>query len=610
MDMGEVENFQKNLLGRFYRPLPPGKIETHVNLVMLGHVLPDMEPTTGPNHGTKRTFSEIVKEDIKIMTGKRTVAIVARSGSGKTATVIHLAKEHFVIYVVCESPYSRTPDFNDTNFRRLAKEVEGLSYCLQAPFQVGDDTQKYMDDIRKYDSQLKLLASERVELEFLARQLFLKLLFRKYPQITPEEFFREQINKGSITIGKLVGNLREYDPQTIHNMLIHVGNDLQTFLNGRALVIALDEAHIAETDIMHDKLILPWAITHKVNFLERNGTIRSDLRRGFLTPLCATLSEMCATLVVLGTSLTLMYANHVYSAISKPDDRFAKVTSFPSCDELQVELLLGKIIDISDCEIPPEKKRRLRGRFRFTTSIVNEITKGVHDDSQSKQEILDEAIDSSIKNLKNQIRSNVHKLLLSDKAGMIKHLFSRMVIADKLKSGKVAFAQLEKFDFVNYALCALRKDNDDYHWVTDEPIVVEVMEEELKWSGADHDYLEYLEQFNPILTNLGATSSTRVQPFELLVYRSLKRFNGYLLKDLPFLKDIENLPEWCKNTTLNVTKVGTAIELGYDNDNMQSDLEYLKESPPGQLLIPTNVTRPDGVSFFDHQYGLTLAIKL
>ncbi|RUP43600.1 hypothetical protein BC936DRAFT_136959, partial [Jimgerdemannia flammicorona] len=609
MDMVEVENFQKNLLGCFYRPLPPGKTVTHVNLVMLGHVLPDMQPTTSPDHGTKRTFSDIVKNDIEILTGKRTVAIVARSGSGKTATVIHLAKEHFVIYVVCEAPNSRTPDFNDHNFRVLAKEVDGFSHCLQAPFQVGDDRRKYMDDIRNYDSQLKVLASERVELEFLARQMFLELLFRKYPQITPEEFFREQINGGSIAIGKLVGNLRQYHPQTIRKMLDNVGNDLKTFLNGRALVIALDEAHIAETDIMHDQLISPWAITHNVEFLERNGTIRSDLRRGFLTPLCATLSDMSATLVVLGTSLTLMDAQHVYSAISKPDDRFAKVTSFPWCDELQVELLLGKIIDISDCEIPPEKKRRLRGRFRFTTSIVNEIIKYGHS-SQSKQEILDEAIDSSIKNSKDLIRNNVHKLLVSDKAGMIKHLFSRMVIADKLKSGKVAFAQLEELDFVNYALCALRKDNDDYHWVTDEPIVVEVMEEELKRSGADHDYMEYLEQFNSILNNLGATSSTRGQPFELLVYRSLKRFNGYLLRDLPFLKDIKNLPEWCKYATLNVTKVGTAMELGYDNDNAQSDLEYLKESPPGQLLIPTNVTRPDGVSFFDHQYGLTLAIKL
>ncbi|RUS12621.1 hypothetical protein BC938DRAFT_478641, partial [Jimgerdemannia flammicorona] len=155
MDMVEVENFQKNLLGRFYRPLPPGLTETRLNLVMLGHVLPDMQPSTSPDHDTKRTFSDIVKEDINITTAKRIVAMVARSGSGKTATVIHLAKEHFVIYVVCEAPNSHTPDFNDHNFRVLAKEVDGLSYQLQAPFQVGDDRQKYMDDIRKYDSQLK-----------------------------------------------------------------------------------------------------------------------------------------------------------------------------------------------------------------------------------------------------------------------------------------------------------------------------------------------------------------------------------------------------------------------------------------------------------------------
>src|SRR5205823_5939431 len=128
---------------------------------------------------------------------------------------------------------------------------------------------------------------------------FLELLFRKDHQLTPEAFFREQLNGGSTTIGKLVGKLRIYHPQTIRSMLGYVEDHLRTFLTGRRLVIALDEAHIAETDCLHDSFIEPCAILNDQNFLDRNGTIRPEFRRGFFTPLRAALDDIRATLVVL-----------------------------------------------------------------------------------------------------------------------------------------------------------------------------------------------------------------------------------------------------------------------------------------------------------------------
>src|SRR5690349_18601996 len=68
--------------------------------------------------------------------------------------------------------------------------------------------------------------------------------------------------------------------------------------------------------------------------------INPNVLCGFLTPLCSTLSSMPATLVVLGTQLTLASAEHVYTAVGKDDLRFTRITHFPWCRESQVEEML------------------------------------------------------------------------------------------------------------------------------------------------------------------------------------------------------------------------------------------------------------------------------
>jgi len=60
--------------------------------------------------------------------------------------------------------------------------------------------------------------------------------------------------------------------------------------------------------------------------------------------------------VVLGTRLTLMDASNEYSAIVKQNVQFEKLTSFLYVIKFNWERFLGQIIDISDCEIQPEKK--------------------------------------------------------------------------------------------------------------------------------------------------------------------------------------------------------------------------------------------------------------
>ncbi|KAK3843870.1 MAG: hypothetical protein J3R72DRAFT_102530 [Linnemannia gamsii] len=281
------------------------------------------------------TMHSIVEGDIGRYTDHRVVAMVAPSGSGKTATVVDLASKHFVIYCVCCSPSTTiSPGFKDPGFIALAKDVEQIYRSVL------DKKQGPLCGPQDIDSDVKALVGERVEVEFLARMLFLQLLLNN-PDLEPQLFFRQQTTRGASTIRELVKGLRVYGSVTIQDMLDIVQTNLHAHLDPRrrGLAIALDEAQVAATSILAGKLISPSALgaywntrnSPSVLFDDKNE-IHRHLRRGFLTPLSATLSNMQATLVILGTALSLQDADHVYSAIAKPTN-FSRITDFPRFDE-------------------------------------------------------------------------------------------------------------------------------------------------------------------------------------------------------------------------------------------------------------------------------------
>lgn len=262
-----------------------------MNLAMLGMIL-GKEPMSSDN----KTLREVVKSDIGKTTRHSEVAIVGRSGSGKTAIVIELAKRHFVVYCVCcDSRSMSSPDFKDPNFITLARDVESMCVSLPKP------EPESLYDLIKNDSTLKRRAGDRVELEFLARLLFLQPLFNINPDLEPLQFFCEQTNGGATTIETLVHMLRAYDTGTIDLMSRQVQNKLAGYLTkrGQGLVIALDEAQVAESRILAGQFTAPFSIGSNQNILGGKNQVQNRHRRGFLTPLCATLGDVRATLVVL-----------------------------------------------------------------------------------------------------------------------------------------------------------------------------------------------------------------------------------------------------------------------------------------------------------------------
>jgi hypothetical protein len=158
------------------------------------------------------------------------------------------------------------------------------------------------------------------------------------PDLEPQRFFREKTTTGgAATISRLVNKLRDYDNLAIRSMLRDVQTKLHSLLVPKrlGLVIALDEAQVAVTGILAGKLISPSALAQNWNnpgILLDKVQIQPRFRRGFLTPLSATLSNMLATLVILGTTLSLQDADHVYSAVAKRTN-FSKITDFPHFDD-------------------------------------------------------------------------------------------------------------------------------------------------------------------------------------------------------------------------------------------------------------------------------------
>lgn len=162
---------------------------------------------------------------------------------------------------------------------------------------------------------------------------------------------------------------------------------------------------------------------------------------------------------------------------------------------------------------------------------------------------------------------------------------------------------------MDVALCSLRVHSNGVHWLMDEPLVVEVVEEELDRSNVDPALSEHLRQLDGIIENLGIKSSAKGNALEPLVQQSLRRFSNFYLADLPFLKNIK-LPTWCIGLKLQIDEINTACGFGYKAEDTEANLKFLIDHPSNKLLVQQSGARQDGAWFFsDNRYAGSLAIK-
>ncbi|KAF9432439.1 hypothetical protein BGZ76_010814 [Entomortierella beljakovae] len=348
-------------------------------------------------------------------------------------------------------------------------------------------------------------------MEILGRLLFLYLLFSVNRNITPQQYFHEQINGGTHTTKDLIRYLRQYNPETVTDMLTAVQSMLRTLIapQKRGLVIAVDEAQLAITNILPRRSISPKTFVEKHKISSNMGGLIANHLLGFFTPLLSTLGTIPATIVVLGTSLSLQDVERVMPAIGKEDEGFMNIVNFPRFDIHDMRQLLSTLLVISDSDLPPDKDlRMLTGRTRFTMSIVGRLLDEGHSKGGNKKQRLRRSFDSALGKSRNQVRKKANELL---HYGANKHtveLLSRMVLSFILQAGRTSFDNDSDVDLVQSTLCGLTPESDGLHYIMDEPLVINAVEAELRESNIDPEFIEYSEQFQRILENLG------VQPIQ------------------------------------------------------------------------------------------------
>lgn len=140
--------------------------------------------------------------------------------------------------------------------------------------------------------------------------------------------------------------------------------------------------------------------------------------------------------------------------------------------------MLPDLVDLSGYDIPPTEHRKLSGRAQFPLGIVNRLFE-TGSSQAFKQIILNKAGNDTIDRLKSGIRCRARTILESDKSGESAALLCRMVLACHLQDAKVSCSSNQQSDFVDKIMCRLRPHPDGFHLITDEPMLVEAVEEEL-----------------------------------------------------------------------------------------------------------------------------------
>ncbi|KAG0378350.1 hypothetical protein BGX24_004082 [Mortierella sp. AD032] len=205
---------------------------------------------------------------------------------------------------------------------------------------------------------------------------------------------------------------------------------------------------------------------------------------------------------------------------------------------------------MSDCEIPPAKLRMLSGRVEFSIGVIRRLAAPTPITPEDcKQDNLDDVVDKTIEHLMSGLRSRVLTILEYSTTGEPARLLCRMVLAYHLHEGKVSSSSRQPFGLVYKGLYRLQPYIADMHLVMDETIVIEAVQRQLEASHEDFEFWREMREIKRL---------ARGTALEQLVRRSLQRFNGYRLADLPFLQSV-SLPSWCDDVRLQIDEIDTAI---------------------------------------------------
>ena len=582
----EVTTAQKANLGPFFlKPLPHGIHPNGLDLEFLGFA----------------TDTKAVQTAVNDISLDKHVALIARSGSGKTGTIVGLAKRFFLIYICAMGAKGGQLSSQFQRDNNSLKLEQDLYYALTNPQLV---TQVEPERTRKIFE----LVSNRTRHEIIGRLLFLVILLKQNSSLTPEQFFREQISdKGRSLIQDFIQISNQINESFIGSTISTIKKSIENTLQERSfanhkLVWALDEAQLyIHPEIWHLRASLLAAREYRT---PQSGVPNEDKRFGFLTPFCSEIS-LHGVIVVSGASLTLSNnAEQVYSAIGK-QEILDVVFDFGNCENpYQTLSQFLNLEGIKLDDIKPELES-LRGRFRLAMSVICKIwqcQKAGNDKTQLFKNSVHLALERVVAQIAEKITQN-----LSSKPEL-KEKFEEILLQWTLKGRKIVTKQLDGIDLIS-VLCTLTTDRKKF--LFDEGFVFEAIEKALRKSAG----LIMFKELKKSYQDEQHGSQTGVT-LEGLVPLTLIGFDQKVtVAELPFVKKFftsEKLPDWCSRVQVRTHETGTADKWGFSAD-AQGDLDFFKqpvEQRIGKILKPNHATRPDFVCFLDDCHAMVISVAV
>eukprot|EP00727_Mastigamoeba_balamuthi_P000489 m51a1_g10437 hypothetical protein (1556) ;mRNA; r:57452-64652 len=610
LGMGDGREEMRQRLGPFALPADQTPafvcLRGRVRLPLLGRVARAPEPRTTGFESGGLTLAEVVRADVQAAAptgtgeGTHTVAIVDKSGAGKTASVVAVAQRHYVVYMLaraCASEVSQTADFVDRSFGAMVTRCQKrLRFLGGAPVM--------SHELRAVEEGNRQTVESLVYVELCVRLCALLALLRRGrlhgKMLEPARWIALQalgdIEAAVDTVAEQWSDTPYGNAKGLcHALLRAVAECARQADPQVGIVVAIDEAQ---------KIV---QVNSSGYFVRSSVQSRADGLavtdadyRSILSPVCGALSRLSATVVVLGTALSLEDANVVESVVGKYKV-FRVIKALPPCES--VADALGSVIDLSGCTVSDEYERLLRGRMRSSFVVLDKLVQVLSHRSptDTKQQLLDKALEMAV--------GCVDAALTAQATHFLE---SRPELHDSLSAaldqwlwrpaeGKTVILSAKTADLVGSALF-------------DEPLAFRALDKALP---PYHRLKRHIGMMHTLATEMSLSlNGTGIigEAVQSIIYETLRGWNGIHVDRLPFVACIDGLPPWTATTRLDISSVGSAkairLRSGFRVDMPQAemDFEFLARREVGTLLIPDQGTRPDGVLFMPGNHALLISI--
>ncbi|CAG8751207.1 5581_t:CDS:2, partial [Rhizophagus irregularis] len=360
-----------NIAGRFYKRDIPISSKEYVDMRL------DVETTD-----TGRKLINNLKNETKAC-----YFLYAVSGAGKTRAIFDMSMNEngiYVVYVECRPSSDINRNYEPTADRNFAQLVASI----------GSAFGPYNDTI---NNSAREEAKRLIILEFTARVLYLILLKKKFPGITPRDYLLSQLNGRQECIASIRNELRLFgcDFDDLISIISSALKHLKDKLPGqKSLIFAIDESNVASNKLF-------------------SGYFRNinNNPRGLLTPMIEILRLFEISIVIAGTAFTLKQGSNIQRDIGK-GSKAKYIINFNTTDSKGVEAYIMRYLELSDCKIDDiEDSKYLVGRPRLMARLIKEIINAEKVSQENKQMVLEYAVNKTVQSIKNDMMDHLEVIV-------------------------------------------------------------------------------------------------------------------------------------------------------------------------------------------------------